>query len=87
VPRLVRGSIACAQLAYCRELNDLVDVAGSVGRHLLSLGRPVALIDANGPIPGIPGKYFAEAMPKYFKGNEQPVLGDVTDTEITIFGF
>jgi hypothetical protein len=87
VPRLVRGSIPCAQLAYCRDISDLVDVAGSVGRHLFSLGRPVVLIDANGPIPGIPGKYFADVMPKYYKGDEQPVLGDVAETEITIFGF
>jgi hypothetical protein len=87
VPRLVRSSIPCAQLAYCRGVNDLVDVAGSVGRHLLNLGRPVVLIDANGPIRGIPGKYFAGAMPKYYKGIDHPVLGDVTETEITVFGF
>ena len=87
VPRLVRGAIPCAQLAYCREISDLVDVAGSVGRYLFSLGRPVVLIDANGPMPGIPGKYFAGALPKYYKGVEQPVLGDVAETEITVFGF
>lgn len=87
VPRLIKGIVPCAQLAYCRNLTDLVEVAGSVGRYLLRLGRPFVLIDANGPIPGIPGKYFPGVMPKYYKGAETPVLGDLTETEITVFGF
>ena len=87
VPRLVRGSIPCAQLAYCRDIIDLVDVAGTVGRYLLRLGRPIVLIDAGGPIPGIPGKYFPEATPKYYRGTELPVLGDMAETEVTILGF
>jgi hypothetical protein len=45
------------------------------------------LIDANGPIPSIPGKYFAGVAPKYYKGEIIPALGDVTETEATIFGF
>ena len=87
VPRIIKGFIPCAQLAYCRKITDLVDVAGSVGRHLLRHGRPFALIDSNGPIAGIPGKYFADVAPKYYKGKIAPALGDLTETEATIFGF
>jgi hypothetical protein len=87
VPRVIKGVIPCAQLAYCRNITDLADVAGTVGRHLLRNGRPFVLIDANGPIPGIPGKYFPDVAPKYYKGATPPVLGDLTETEATIFGF
>jgi len=87
VPRLIKGFIPCAQLVYCRKIADLVDVAGTVGRHLLLHGRPFVLIDANGAIPGIAGKYFAGVAPKYYRGSTRPVLGDVTETEATIFGF
>jgi hypothetical protein len=87
VPRVLKGFIPCAQLAYCRKITDLADVAGTVGRYLLRHGWPFALIDANGPIPGIPGKYFPDVAPKYYKGATAPVLGDLTETEATIFGF
>jgi len=86
LPRTIRRFIPSAQLVYCRDISELVDVAGSVGRYLLSLGRPFVLIDANGPIPGLPGKYFPDATPKYYKGAATPVLGDLTETEATIFG-
>ncbi len=86
LPRTIRRFIPCAQLVYCRNVTDLIDVARPVGRYLLSLGRPFVLVDANGPIPGLPGKYFPNATPKYYKGPATPVLGDLTETEATIFG-
>jgi hypothetical protein len=33
-------------------------------------------IDANGPIPGLPGKYLDARQPKYFKGPDRPRLGE-----------
>jgi hypothetical protein len=87
IPRALRGFIPCAQLAYCRNIADLVDFAGSVGRYLLRHGWPLVLIDANGPIPGISGKYFPDSTPKYYLGATVPVLNDLTETEATIFGF
>ena len=86
LPRTIRRFIPCAQLVYCRNTTDLSEVAGTVGRYLLSRGRPFVLIDANGPIPGLPGKYFPNATPKYYKGSSVPVPGDLTETEATIFG-
>jgi len=87
IPRVIKGFIPCVQLAYCRKVSDLIDVAGSVGRYLLRRGRPFVLIDSNGPIAGIPGRYFPDVAPKYFKGANTPALGDLTETEATIFGF
>jgi hypothetical protein len=87
IPRLIRGVIPCAQLAYCRKIADVADVAGTVGRHLVRLGWPFVLIDASGPVPGIPGKYFPSATPKYYRGAEPPVPGDLLETEATILGF
>jgi hypothetical protein len=86
VPRLIRGFIPCAQLAYCRSIDELIDVAGTVGRYLFRLGRPLVLIDINGPIRAIPGKYVPGAAPKYYKG-ELPSPYDITETEFTIFGY
>lgn len=87
VPRMLKSVIPCAQLAYCRNISDLIDVAGTVGRYLAMRGRPFVLIDANGPFRGLPGKYFPGVSPKYYKGAAAPVIGDLTDTEATIFGF
>lgn len=86
LPRIVKRLIPAAQLAYCRDLADLSAVAGTVGRRLLRLGRPLVLIDANAAIPGIPGRYFAGVNPKYCKGPVRPILGDLTETEVTILG-
>ena len=49
------GFVPCAQLIYCRDVGDLVRFAGPVGRALARHGRPLVLIDANGPIPGLFG--------------------------------
>ena len=67
-PRLVRGFVPCAQLIYCRDVSDLVRFAGPVGRVLARHGRPLVLIDANGPISGLLGWFGRGRMPRYFKG-------------------
>jgi len=53
---------------------------------LVRRARPFLLIDANGPIPGLVGKYFDDRMPRYFRGPQQPRLGDLAYTEIAMFG-
>jgi hypothetical protein len=86
LPRVVRGFIPCAQLIYCRDVLDFVRFARPIGRFLALRGRPLVLIDANGPIPGLSGKYFHGVAPKYFKGPAQPRLGDLSFTEAALFG-
>jgi hypothetical protein len=86
-PRVLKGVAAFAQLVYCRDVDDFVRFAGPVGRFLALRGRPFVLIDSNGPIPGLVGKYLNGKMQKYFKGPAPPRLGDLAYTEAAMFGF
>ena len=78
--------LPCQQLIYCRSMDEFVYFAGPIGRHLLLRAWPIFVADANGPAPGLVGKYFAETGPKYFKGPAQPSLGDLSYTELVILG-
>jgi hypothetical protein len=83
--RTMKG-IPCTQLIYCRDVEDCARFAGPLARYLTARGRPFLLIDANSPIPGMVGKYFADKMPRYFRGPHGPRLGDLAYTEIAMFG-
>jgi hypothetical protein len=84
-PRLAKGLLPCAQLIYCRDTTDMVRFSGLIGRHLAVRGCPFVVIDANGPMPGLPG-VFLDGRPKYFKGPDKPRLGDLAYTEAALFG-
>ncbi len=84
--RLAREVLPCGQLIYCRDVSDVARFAGLIGRHLLMRGCPVAIIDSNGPVPGLVGRYIEGFMPKYFKGPVRPRLGDLAYTETALFG-
>jgi len=86
VRRLVRRLVPCFQLVYCRDIADFVRFARPLGRHLALRGRPLVLMDANGPVPGMVGRYFDAVRPKYFKGPNPPRLGDLSYTEASLFG-
>jgi hypothetical protein len=85
-PRVVKRVIPSVQLIYCHDIDDFVRFAGPVGRFLAFQGRPLVLIDSNGPIAGLIGKYLDAKMPKYFKGANRPRLGDLAYTESAMFG-
>ncbi len=85
-PRLVKGFVPCAQLIYCRDIADFGRFAGPIGRYLAKRGRPIVIVDANDPIPGIVGVFRRGSMPKYYKGPERPRLGDLAYTEYAILG-
>jgi hypothetical protein len=85
-PRAIRGIAICAQLIYCRDLEDFVRFAGPIGRYLALRGNPLVIVDSNGSIPGLLGKYLHGRMPKYFKGPDGPRLGDLAYTEAAMFG-
>ena len=78
--------MTCAKLIYCRDIHEFVRFARPVGRYLIARGRPFVIINSNGPIPGLVGKYFGDKTPKYFKGPDQPRLGDLAYTEVVMFG-
>jgi hypothetical protein len=85
-PRRVKKLLPCAQLIYCREVGDFVRFAGPIGRCLLRYGKPLVIIDANAPIQGLIGVYRRGSMPRYFKGPQQPRLGDLAYTEYAVIG-
>jgi hypothetical protein len=86
MPRRAKGVVPCVQLIYCRHISDFVRLAGPIGRHLAARGRPLVIIDSNGPIPGLIGKYVDGKSPKYFKGPDRPEFGDLAYTEAVLFG-
>jgi hypothetical protein len=86
MPRLAKGVVPFAQLIYCRHIRDFVRLAGPIGRYLAVRGRPLVIIDSNGPIPGLVGKYVDGKAPKYFKGPDRPHFGDLAYTEAVLFG-
>jgi hypothetical protein len=86
-PQVLKGFLRCAQLVYCRNIDDFVRFARPIGLFLTRRGHVFVMIDANGPISGLFGKYFPGKMPRYFRGPDQPRLGDLAYTEIALFGF
>jgi hypothetical protein len=83
--RLAKGALPCAQLIYCRDTADMVRFSGLIGRYLAARGCPLVVVDASGPIPGLPGIYLG-GRPKYFKGPDLPRLGDLAYTEAALIG-
>jgi hypothetical protein len=86
--RIRRGWIAppAMQLIYCRDVADYVACAGAIGRLLLRQGKISVIVDANGPIDGLCGLYTEKRGRKYFKGPHRPHLGDLSDTELVLYG-
>jgi len=86
MPRRVKGVIPCAQLTYCRDIEEFVRFARPLGTYLAGHGRPFVIVDADGPIPGLLGVYRDGKAPKYFKGPQRPSFGDLAYTEAVMFG-
>jgi hypothetical protein len=86
--RIRRGWIAppAMQLIYCRSVAEFVACAGGIGRLLLRFGKISVIVDSNGPIAGLAGVYTERRGRRYFKGPHQPQLGDLTDTELVLYG-
>lgn len=89
VPYRVRhGTIPlpAMQLIFCRRVEDFVGCAGTIGRFLLRHGRPVVVLDANGPVGGLAGFYTEARGRKYFRGPQLPPLADLAETELALYG-
>ncbi len=89
VPKRVkhgRFPLPAMQLVYCRAVAHFARCAGAIGWHLLRLGKPIAIIDANGPVPGLAGIYSQSRGRKYFRGPHPPRLADLTETELVLYG-
>jgi len=86
--RIRRGFIAppVMQLIYCRDIDDFVACAGAIGRVLLPQGKIAVILDANGPVAGLSGMYTERRGRKYAKGLHRQRLGDLSDTELVLYG-
>jgi hypothetical protein len=86
--RIRRGFIAppVMQLIYCRAIDDFVACAGAIGRVLLRQGKLAVILDANGPVAGLCGLYTERRGRKYAKGPHHQRLGDLSDTELVLYG-
>src|SRR5581483_1853210 len=67
-------------LVYCRSVDAFVRFAGPLGRYLAGHGVYAVALDADGPVPGLNGRY-TKNRPKYYKGPDQPRLGDLAYSE------
>jgi hypothetical protein len=76
---------ALRYLAYCLDLEEFVQFARPLGSFLVWRGFPPVVVDSNGPIKGLPGRY-SDQFAKYFKGPDQPGLGDMAYSERVRFG-
>ncbi|CCD89738.1 conserved hypothetical protein; putative Acyl-CoA N-acyltransferases [Bradyrhizobium sp. ORS 285] len=81
-----RFALPAMQLVYCRNISDYIAYAGAVGRYLLPRGYVSVMIDANGPVAGLIGVYTERRGRKYIKGPQPPRLGDLSDTELPLYG-
>ena len=79
------GLAGYAGLIYCRPDADVPRFAGALGRYLARRGLPVVGLDAEAPIPGVPG-VFLDNRPKFFKGPDRPRIGDHAYSERAMFG-
>ena len=84
--RNLRNRLPSAQLVYCRDIAEFVRFGGPLGRHLGRLGLPSVMIDANGPVAGLMGRYVGGRRVKYFRGATPPRLGDLSATELVYLG-
>jgi len=79
--------LPCLQLVYRSTALDLSAFLGAIGRHLiLHHAMPWFVLDAVGKLPGLVGHFFEGRAPKYARGPNPPATGDLTYTEVVLFG-
>jgi hypothetical protein len=86
VRRKVKNWIPAAQLIFCESMASFMACARPLGWALAKHGLFLTICDANERLKEIPSVYFDAKVPKYFKGPDIPRTGDLTFTEIPVFG-
>lgn len=84
-PRVKHGVVSLAFLIYCRSFDEFRRFAPGLGRAMLRRLYPMIVVDADGKVAGLPGRYTA-GHPKFVRGQSQPRLGDLAYTERAMFG-
>ena len=85
MPRRRLGMVGIAGLIYCSAGAAVPRFAGALGRYLARCGLPLVVLDADGPLPGVPGLY-TDNRPTYFRGPDRPRIGDHAYSERAMFG-
>lgn len=78
-----RGTFPGVQLIYCRDVEEFVRFARPIGLFLALRGSFYVVVNSNGRIPGLVGKYFPGVLPLYFKG-PPPHIGDLAYTQFAL---
>jgi hypothetical protein len=87
LPWTLKGVLASAQLIYCRDIAGFTRLAGPLGRFLLRHGLPLVTVDLCDETASEPaGLRITDRSPKYARGGPAPRTGDLTDTELVMFG-
>ncbi|MGJ4927631.1 acyl-CoA acyltransferase [Bradyrhizobium sp. HKCCYLS2038] len=81
----VKNVLPVYRLLYCRDLDDVVRMAGNIGGFLVRRGGLLMRLDANAPMEGLIGWYSDKRGRKYVKGPNPPGLGDLAFTEAALF--
>lgn len=81
----VKNLIPVYRLIYCRDIEEFVRFAGTLGRFLLRRGSPWVRMDANSPVSELVGFFTQKLGRKYAKGPNPPKLGDLAFSEATFF--
>ena len=80
-------TLACYQIVFAPEPDTLAAWLGAIGRYLLLRhGVLFVMLDANGPLPGVVGRYLHGREPRYARGPHPVPIGDLSYTERVLFG-
>lgn len=85
--RVLAWKVPVAELIYFDRPSVLSDFARPIGKLLARRGLFLIQADADGPIPGLPGRFFRRKMVKYFRGPNRPRIGDIAFTEAGMLGY
>ena len=80
-----RYPLPVVQLVYCRDMGDVARFSGALGRWMLQHGAFGLLVDGEVP-EGLVGRRRIRRGRKYARGPHPPRLGDLSYTELAIFG-
>lgn len=81
-----RDRIPCLHVIYCPQPNDLATFSGALGRFFARRGHFLCVLDANGPVAGVAGRFFPGRELRYFKGASAPQPCDLAYTELVVLG-
>lgn len=80
------GRVPCAHLIFATDLAALARYIGPLGRALLAQGLPLVLLDCLGPVPGLVGLLRRGRNLRFARGPNPPRVGDLSYTEMAVFG-